>query len=549
MAGYNRKKSNFIFQGGILGIAGILTRIIGMVYRIPVTNIIGPEGNGYYAAAYQVYTIMLLISSYSIPLAVSKLVSARISKGEYINAHKTFKGALIFACVTGGIACILVFFGADFFAGRLMSEPMSAIALRIFAPTLLVVAVMGVLRGYFQGMGSMVPTAISQIIEQIINAVISILAATWLFDYGTRVGAVLREDSWAPAYGAAGSTLGTSLGAAGGLIFLVIILILLSGELHQSRKEDVSGKRESYRFLLRIIVLTIIPVILSTAIYNISELLSNSMFNKIMIIKGLTEKKSYLWGVYSGEYKILLNVPIALSSAMCASVVPTLSSCMASGDRKGARRKVGLSMRFTMLIAFPCAVGLFVLAYPIMSMLFKDGYDLAANLMRLGAINIIFFSISTLSNGILQGINKLHIPVCHAIISLCVHLTTLYFLLSKTNLGIYSVVICNFIFAFLMSVLNHYAIWKEIHYRQEYARTFGGPAIASAIMGIAAFVIYKIMMQLCRSNIISTVISILVSGTVYCVCLIRFGGIREDEMKQLPMGKKLVRIAKKMGLY
>ena len=165
--------------------AGIVTRIIGMIYRIPVTNIIGDKGNGYYASAYYIYNILLLISSYSLPLAISKVISQRLSKREYSNAKRVFKGGLMFATMTGGIAGLLVLFGANILADFL-SEPLSAIALRIFAPTLLVVAIMGVFRGYFQGMGNMVPTAVSQIIEQIINAVVSIIAAKAMFDYGRK---------------------------------------------------------------------------------------------------------------------------------------------------------------------------------------------------------------------------------------------------------------------------------------------------------------------------------------------------------------------------
>ena len=154
------RKSNFIVQGGLLGIAGIITRIIGMIYRIPVTNIIGDKGNGYYASAYYIYNIMLLISSYSLPLAISKVVSARLSKRQYRNANRVFRGGLLFAAITGGLAGLIVLFGAEALA-NVLSEPLSAIALRIFAPTLLIVAVMGVFRGYFQGMGNMVPTAVS----------------------------------------------------------------------------------------------------------------------------------------------------------------------------------------------------------------------------------------------------------------------------------------------------------------------------------------------------------------------------------------------------
>lgn len=542
-----KKGSNFIVQGGILAVAGVITRIIGMFYRIPVTNIIGPEGNGYYAAAYQVYNIMLLISSYSLPLAVSKLVSARMSKGQYKNANRIFKAALGFAFVTGGIVCLLIFFGAEFFAGTVMSEPMSAIALRVFAPTLLIVAIMGVVRGYFQGMGTMMPTAVSQIIEQIINAVISILAASYLFSYGKKVADLLRNESYAPAYGAAGSTIGTSLGALTGLIFLLILLVMISSNIHRQLSRDDCRQREGYGEVFKILVLTVVPVILSTAIYNVCDIIDNGMFNRIMTNNGQGTQKTAIWGVFTGEYKLLLNVPIALSNAMSASTVPTLASCLAAGNKKAARRKIAAAMRFTMVIAFPCAVGLGVLALPIMSMLFRDGYELAANLMHLGCINIIFFSMSTLTNGVLQGINQMRIPVRNALISLVIHVGVLYLLLTQTKLGIYSVVIANFVFALLMSVLNQLAIRRHLRYKQEIVRTFIIPAISSVVMGGMIFGIYKLC-ALFLPNIACTLTSILFGMIVYFVIILKLKGIRGEELATMPMGRTLAVIAEKLSL-
>ena len=175
--GNHKKKSNYIVQGGILAAASILVRIIGMVYRIPVTRILGPVGNSYYSAAYEVYSMVLLISSFSLPLAVSKLVSARMAAGQPKAAYKIFKCTLTFALVSGGIGALLIFFGAGFFSDVLVNTPESKLALQVLAPTILVVALMGCLRGYFQGLGSMVPTAVSQIVEQVVNAAVSIGAA------------------------------------------------------------------------------------------------------------------------------------------------------------------------------------------------------------------------------------------------------------------------------------------------------------------------------------------------------------------------------------
>ena len=183
-----QKKSNnsFLIQGMILAAAGIITRLIGIAYRIPVNNILGDEGQGFYGCAFSIYNISLLLTSYSLPLAVSKLVSARVSKGEYNNAQRILKGALVFALVVGALVGIVVFCFSDFIAGNIMSLKLSAYALRVLAPGLFIVAVMGVFRGYFQGMGTMIPTAVSQILEQIVNAIVSIIGASYLLEMGKK---------------------------------------------------------------------------------------------------------------------------------------------------------------------------------------------------------------------------------------------------------------------------------------------------------------------------------------------------------------------------
>lgn len=221
----NKKKSEsgFLVQGSILAIASIISRIIGLLYRVPLTAIIGNNGNSYYSCAYEIYSMLLLISSYSLPMAVSKLVSARVAKGDFKNAFKVFKGAFLFAVCSGIVAMLIVFFGAEMIT-RLMKTPLSIFALKVLAPTLVVMAVLGVMRGFFQGLGTMMPSAVSQIIEQIINAIVSVWAAYLLADYGNKVGAVLGNgEDYAAAYGAAGGTLGTALGAVFALLFSIFV--------------------------------------------------------------------------------------------------------------------------------------------------------------------------------------------------------------------------------------------------------------------------------------------------------------------------------------
>ncbi|MBQ7583390.1 MAG: polysaccharide biosynthesis protein [Lachnospiraceae bacterium] len=541
----NNKKSNFIVQGGLLGMAGIITRIIGMIYRIPVTNIIGDKGNGYYASAYYIYNIMLLISSYSLPLAISKVVSARLSKRQYRNAARVFKGGLFFATITGGLAGLVVLFGADLLAESLQ-EPLSAIALRIFAPTLLIVAVMGVFRGYFQGMGNMVPTAVSQIIEQIINAVISIIAAKSLFDYGIKTAALLRNEDLSYAYGAAGSTLGTSVGAFSALLFLVALYFLVVGRLRKRYEGDDTAYVESYGSVMGLILMTVFPVILSTAIYNINDILDNYIFNHMMEFKGFGSEKTAIWGIYTGKAKLLLNVPIALANSISASAVPALASCIASDNIKGARKRISAAMRFTMIISFPCAVGLFVLADPIINLLFSGETVLAAALMRAGAATVMTYSVSTLSNGMLQGIGKMNLPVKNAAISLVLHLISLTALMYYTDLGIYAVVISTVVFSLSMCFLNSLSLRHAIAYRQEKGRTFVIPALSAGVMGVVIFVIWKLL-SFFTGYLIQTLLPIAVGMVVYFIFILKFGAVREDELYDIPMGGSIVRTAKSFG--
>ena len=220
------KKGNrdFLMQGAVLAAAGMLTRLIGLAYRIPMNNILGDEGQGFYGVAFEIYSIALLLTSYSLPLAMSKLVSSRKAQGKMGDVAKVLKTGLMFALVVGGAVALIVFLAADKIATGVMSMHLSIYALRVLAPGLLIVAFLGVLRGFFQGLGTMYPTAVSQILEQIINAVVSLLAASYFFKAGARaMKAASTGENLAGAYGAAGGTLGTVTGAFAALVFLILL--------------------------------------------------------------------------------------------------------------------------------------------------------------------------------------------------------------------------------------------------------------------------------------------------------------------------------------
>lgn len=552
MSTKNRKKgSDYIVQGGILAAASILVRIIGLAYRIPVTRILGPVGNSYYSAAFEVYSMVLLISSFSLPLAVSKLVSARMAKGRVNSAHKIFRCTMVFALVSGSLGSLLIYFGAGFFSDVLVSTPESRLALQVLAPTILVVALMGCMRGYFQGLGSMVPTAVSQIVEQIVNAAVSIGAAWALFRYGAKLDAFFSTKTAAYAYGAAGSTLGTGAGALVGFLFLVFIMLAYRSVMKRRRRMDRGGEVESTGSIYYMLMLTILPVILSTAVYNLSGIIDQGIFKHLMAYQKYDSMKiDELWGIFSGEYKVLTNVPIAVASAMASSTIPVLTRARVNKDRREMRRKTENAVRFVMVICIPCAVGLSVLAEPILKLLFgaKDHIQTSASLLQMGTASVVLYGMSTLTNGILQGMDRMRLPVIHAAVSLVLHVGLLVLLLLGGKLNIYAVVWANIFFAFLMCVLNSRSIAKHMRYRQEIVRTFLIPLASSAVMGGAAYGVHLGLMTAVKNNTVATLAACACAVVVYAAALLLLKGLREEELLAFPKGRILVKIAKKLRL-
>lgn len=541
-----KSKSNFIMQGSILAMAGIISRIIGIARRFPMEHIIGDKGNGYYGVAYEVYAMMLIISCYSLPLAVSKVVSSKMSKKQYKSAERAFRCAMAFAIGAGGLTFFVCEVFGDFLASDVMHEPMSAMALKVLGPALLIVSVMGVLRGYFQGLGTMVPTAVSQILEQIFVLIGSVAGAYVLFGYGGKVGALLHNEDYAPAYGAAGASLGPVIGSVVGLVFLMFVFSLYRKGTRSQRIRESGQRADSYRQIFRLILLTILPVLLSTTVYNISNVLDIRIYNSVMIQKGLEDVKAYNWGVYSGKYRVLVNVPIALANAMCSSIVPVLTGLMMKEEYAQAKDKISQAMRFTMMVAIPSTVGLTVLARPIVSMLFSGEIDMAVEMLHIGSVSVVFYTMSTLTNGVLQGINRMKIPVRNAAIALVIHIAFLYAAL-ELGTGINAVVYANILFAVIVCVLNAFSIRRYLRYKQECIKTFVIPAIAAIIMGVVIGIISMLLSKIAGS-VVTVFLGIVVGVVVYFVAMIMLKGVSEYDLKKMPGGRTVLTVAKRFRL-
>ena len=538
------KKDDYIVQGSILAAAAVLTKIIGVVYRIPLTNILGDEGNGFYGYAYQVYAIALMISSFSLPTAVSKLVSVRLAKRQKRNAFRVFLCSLAFAVGVGLFISLTIFLGAGLISTHAMKSPLSVYALRVLAPGLLIVAVMAVIRGYFQGMGTMIPTAISQIIEQIVNAVVSIVGASVLFGIGTKAGAEKGEELLGPAYGAAGSTLGTVAGSLAGFLFLLFVIILYKKVIRRQLKRDRSQNVESYSFILKALLFTAIPVVFSTAVYNINQIIDLTIFNHVMEAQGYVA----LQGIYTGKYDTLINVPMAIANALGTSVVPSLTAVVTNGTRKQVHSKINQTLRITMVVAIPSCIGYFVLASPIMVLLYNDRSTTPAHLLMMGSIVVVLYGLSSVTNSILHGLNYMTSPAKNAGVALVIHLAAFVLMMTVFKMNVYALVGGNIVFALAMSILNLIKIRKVSGFRMDLLSTFGKPFTAAAIMGVITYGVFRLFDLLVGGRVIPVLVSLIVAVLVYAVVLLKIGTLSEDDILDLPMGGKILRAAKKFHL-
>lgn len=539
----NKLKKSLVLQGSILAFAGILSKIIGFIYRIPMANIMGNTGNGLYSVAFGIYNVALTLSSYSMPLAVSKLMSERLAKKEYKNAHRLFVRALIFAIITGTIACTALYFGAEQLAAFYHKEGLER-PLRVLAPTTFVVALLGTCRGYFQGHRNMVPTAISQVAEQIVNAVVSVVATAAFV-------ASCPSENLIASYGAMGGTYGTLAGAGMALIIFIGLFIFS----HKSRKEELShddlGDEEN-ALIYKAIFLTVLPVILSQTIYQLGYTIDDYVFGNLMNYRGYdATQTTNLQGVFNTQYNQMINLPVAIASAMAAATLPSIVASFSVKEYESVKKKIDTVLKINMLIAIPSAFGLAALAEPIMGVLFPrlgEYHGTAVMLLYTGSSAVIFYALSTLSTSILQGCNRMRMPVIHSAISLIVHVLIITILLRFTDIGVYALIIGNVTFPLMVCTLNICSIRKLLDYKLEWKNTLIKPFVSAFVMGLASAGGYLGLYRLGSNRmsdkvimIIAMLVAMIIAVIVYAGMLYILKAFSKDELKQMPIIKKIIK--------
>lgn len=547
----NRRSSGVLVQAGILAMASMIVRVIGLLYRAPLTAIIGDEGNGYYGTAYNIYTIILMVSSYSMPSAISKLMAQKLAVGEYRNANRVFRCALTYGVLVGLVGSGLLFFGA-----RFLVPDVAVCVLQVFAPTVFLFGILGSMRGYFQARGSMVQTSVSQILEQLANAVVSI-AAAWLL-MQTVVGA---DPTRRAQLGAMGSALGTGAGVLIALLFMIFCFRRSKEGRKAEILSDATGKEEKYRIFLRDTVLVITPFMLSGVIMNLTTSLNQTIYMRMLIdLKGAGETATTtLYGIFSNKAVVISNIPISIATAVSSAIIPGISAAYARRDETGARRQVGNAIRITSIIAIPSAVGLAVLARPITMLMFPqmESLELASSLLSLLAVTVIFYSISTITNAALQSIGRMNLPLVSAGIALVVQTVVLVLLLRFTDLDVRALVLVSILYSVMIFAVNQYYLRRFLGIRQDVRRDYLQPLVCAALMGAAAKAVYYLVSMAAEPvenlpkgfyfrNLAATAAALLAAVLVYGYTMVRSGTIRRKDLLSMPKGQLLVRLMEKL---
>lgn len=538
----SKKNDNTLVKNAsFLMIAALISKIIGMLYKSPLSTTLGSQSFALFQYAQNAYFILLMIASFSIPQAVSKIMAEKIAFKRYRDAQKVFYCALLYAVIAGGIVALFCLFGASVMVPDKMAG--ARLALQMLAPTIFLSGILGVFRGYFQAYRNMMPTSLSQIIEQIFVAVFALLMSSLMISSHSGKGEEVVE-SW----GAAGATMGTGAGVLAALLFMVFVYGINRKVIRRKIRRDRVSVNESTSQVMKTIILIVMPIIFSAFIYNVNGYINSYMYTDILGKKGMDETVLQTLYAEYGYFMTLINIPLTLASTAPTSMIPEVSAHYAMHDRKGANEKIDRATWISMIISIPAAVGLAVLSGPVTRLIFGETNGVAAKLLIIGGITIILNGNSNISNGVLQGIGKPNIPMIHAAIALGADVIVMALLLLLTDFGVYAIVLSMVVYAIVMCLLNERAMKKYMRHKNPWKKAYLYPMVASIPMGLVAGGVYYGLYLLVPSNFLCLCVSVVLAVIVYFGVYLLVSRPSKEELFMLPGGRILYRVAGKMNL-
>lgn len=554
----------------ILTISNILVKAIGLLFKIPLHDILGDDGMGYFNAAYTIYTTFFMISTAGLPVAISYMVSRSRAAGNFNQVKKIMRIAFVVFFVIGSVGTLALFFGAGFFANTVTEIPESKYCIMAIAPTLFFVCLTSAFRGYFQGHQVMWPTAVSQLLESLGKLLIGILLANW---------SIARGDSLEIT--AAWTIFGLTIGVLCGMGFIWITKLLYNTSKVNAEYElenSYTMATDSTKALLKELVVMAIPVTLSSSVMSLANLIDLTVISRQLQSIGFTSKgAAALYGNYTTLAVPMFNLIPVLVYPIGYSLVPMISALIVQKDEQRTKNVITSSLKTAAILSMPCTVGMAVLAEPILSLIYGgasllDKYtaegsellsdpmfmsyinaetssaSLAAPLLAILAVSSFLVCMLSITNSILQANKRPYLPLISMLIGAVAKVLASYLLIGNESVGIYGAPISTDICYIIVVICNFYFCAKYANFRPSVGKVFLKPLVAAALCGGAAFGAYELVSMVISNLKIVTIFAIGAAAVVYVVAILLLGALEKDDFEFIPAGKKLYGILTKLKL-
>lgn len=525
--------------------AQVLTKVMGLIYRIVIINIdgFGNEGNGYYSVGYTIYSVLLTLSSIGVPNVIAKLISERMAAGDCRGSQRVLRVCFGLFLSISLVSAGLLYFGADAIATHILHIPDVALTMKALAPAVFFASAISVFRGYFSGLGSLKATSVSQVVEQFFNCVLSVVFVYLCMGRGSAVMA-------------AAGNLSTSASILLAFVFLLFFYLRRRGEIRAAcRAQTAPAEDRSTRDLVRMILALSIPMAAGSLISALNEFIDSftitnciqTAYADILSTKEALEAKAASAAGLLSKVNTITNMPLAVNTAFSTALVPAVSAAVAKEDRTLAGKKLSFSLFASLVIVFPCAVGLAVLSGPILQMLYPNASDGAA-LLALSVVPMIFLALTCVINGGLYGLGEVRLPAASLGVGAVIKLVLNLLLIRQPAINIYGAVISSIVCDLVVFLLVFGALRRRLPLTLRWGHHVLKPALCSAVMGAAAFGVHRLLRG-AVGNTVATLAAVLVGAVMYVALVILARVFTQAELLTLPGGARLARLLTRLGVY
>lgn len=523
----NDKKQTFLHGAALLAMATIIVKVIGAFYKIPLKMIIGDMGYGYFITAYDIYTVLLLISTAGLPIAMSRMISQASSLGNYNQVRRIYATARgIFLGL--GIASTALMMGFAPQLAAFQKQPNAAAAIFCLGPCALLMCVMSTSRGFFQGQGNMRPTSNSQILEAFFKLVVGLVLAYLVMKATSNV-----------AYAAGAAILGVTVSC-------LVSALYLYGKWRPAYRElpVTSDVPDSYGKTAKQLLAIAVPITIGSAGLQVLTVIETNLYmGQLLTANGMSQAVADTTkGIYN-MCQTVFNMPCAFMVPITTSVLPAITAALAVGNHKEAKATQESAARVTGLLSLPCAVGLSILAGPVMGLL--GGYsgeelELARKLLTVLGVNVFFYGVIQYTNVVLQSHGYAHIPVINTLLCGGMKLVVVYLLVGNPKIGIVGAPVGMLLCYLCIGAMNLIAIAKVVPQKVQVLRNLLRPVLPAAIMGVVVWAAYRVIGLLpFQSRLISCGVPVALGVVVYAVCVVVFKALRREDCLLLPKGDKI----------